>query len=69
MPVLNGWGFLKSFECLDSHVKNHYKIIVSRSSTDSKDIKNALEFESVKKYIPKPLMHFWIFYVDLGWRN
>ncbi|WP_373496017.1 response regulator [Aquiflexum sp.] len=55
MPVLNGWEFLKSFEDLDSQVKNQFKIIVSSSSTNAEEIDNALEFESVNEYIPKPL--------------
>jgi CheY-like chemotaxis protein len=55
MPGLNGWEFLKSFGRLDPQVKSQFGIIVSSSSTDPQDFKQAFEYEMVNDYIPKPL--------------
>jgi CheY-like chemotaxis protein len=55
MPILNGWGFLESFQKLDPKIMDMFKIIVSSSSSNPEDINRALAFDFVDEYIPKPM--------------
>jgi len=55
MPILDGWGFLKSFANLDPEMRRNYKIVVSSSSNNPEEIKKAMEIEFVDDFFPKPL--------------
>lgn len=55
MPILDGWGFLDSFEfdILDKITKP--KVIMLSSSIDEEDSKRALSDPNVSQYLVKPL--------------
>lgn len=54
MPVMNGWQFLEEYEKLKQEKKPPIVIMLS-SSVNYADKKHAERFNSVKKYINKPL--------------
>ncbi|WP_037320471.1 two-component system response regulator [Salegentibacter sp. Hel_I_6] len=51
MPEMNGWEFLDSLESK----KHEHKIIILSSSTSSIDQTRAKTYESVIRYVEKPL--------------
>lgn len=55
MPDMNGFEFLEEFEKLPIEMKSCTKIFMLTSSDDKRDMDKALEYESVKKFITKPL--------------
>jgi CheY-like chemotaxis protein len=55
MPVMNGWDFLSQFETLSNVPKSDIKIAVLSSSVEPSDFEKAMSFDSVDKFISKPL--------------
>jgi CheY-like chemotaxis protein len=54
MPILDGFGFLEAFLRLDLPNKGAVKIVVVTSSTNSEDIRRAMEM-GASDYLTKPL--------------
>jgi CheY-like chemotaxis protein len=55
MPQMNGFEFLDQFETLTSAVKDKTTIVMLSSTLDHEDRRRALQHESVKKLLSKPL--------------
>lgn len=55
MPDMNGFEFLEEFEKLPIEMKSCTTIYMLSSSDDKRDVDKALKYESVKKFITKPL--------------
>lgn len=55
MPLMDGFQFLDEFMKFDEALKNHCSVIMLTSSSDQEDIKKALQYTVVKKYLTKPL--------------
>jgi CheY-like chemotaxis protein len=55
MPVVDGFGFLASYEALPDALKKFCKIVVLSSSISPEDINRASTNPYVLKYINKPL--------------
>lgn len=55
MPHFDGWDFLDAFSALAEDVKKQFVIYVLSSSIAESDREKALEYNSVKDYLVKPL--------------
>ncbi|MFD0964221.1 response regulator [Pseudofulvibacter geojedonensis] len=55
MPIMNGWQFLEQFNQLDEKKREAIIIVMLTSSINSDDRKRTEAFQSVKKFINKPL--------------
>jgi response regulator RpfG family c-di-GMP phosphodiesterase len=53
MPEMSGWDFLEQF----NYKRNNPEIYILTSSVDERDIKRALRYSQVKKYLSKPLIN------------
>lgn len=57
MPVVDGWGFLKDFENMNSSIQNKFHIYIMTSSDDDNDMQRAKQFSIIKGFYTKPLTH------------
>ena len=55
MPEMDGLSFLSAFGQMQGPVRKNTRVFVLSSSTSQNDIKNALSYPIVKKFIVKPL--------------
>jgi CheY-like chemotaxis protein len=55
MPIMDGFGFLNEFEKIPLTIRQNTAIYMLSSSTNEEDINKATSYESVKKYLNKPL--------------
>ena len=55
MPVMNGWEFLDEYEKIKSQIKKSICINMLSSSVYNDDIIKAEAFDTVQKFISKPL--------------
>ncbi len=55
MPVMNGWEFLEEFEHLKKKINKDVNINVLSSSVYNDDISKAKTYDTVNKFISKPL--------------
>lgn len=55
MPVLDGWGFLNEFKKINTLLKNKITIYITSSSTSQADLAKANEYDTVSKYLIKPI--------------
>jgi len=55
MPVMNGWEFLEEYEQIKSKIKKSVCINMLSSSVYNDDITKAEAFDTVQKFISKPL--------------
>lgn len=55
MPIMNGWQFLENYEKLEKEKQTAVVVVMLTSSANRDDRKKAETFDSVKKYINKPL--------------
>lgn len=56
MPEMDGWEFLEEFEKLPKNFLKNSAVVMLTSSVDTRDLKKARSFESVKEFISKPLI-------------
>lgn len=55
MPVMNGWEFLDEFDAIKSEIKKDFCINMLSSSVYNDDINKANTYNTVNKFISKPL--------------
>ncbi len=55
MPVMNGWEFLEEYETIKSQIQKSVCINMLSSSVYNDDIIKAEGFDTVQKFISKPL--------------
>lgn len=55
MPIINGWQFLESYEKMDKNLHAKIIVVMLTSSVNFDDEKKAETFNSVKKFINKPM--------------
>ncbi len=55
MPVMNGWEFLDEFDAIKSEIKKDFCINMLSSSVYDDDINKANTYNTVNKFISKPL--------------
>jgi CheY-like chemotaxis protein len=55
MPLMNGWDFLEEYELIKASIKKKVVINMLSSSVYNDDISKADTFETVNKFISKPL--------------
>ena len=55
MPVMNGWEFLEEFEKIKDQINKKISINMLSSSVYNDDINKAETFNTVNKFISKPL--------------
>jgi CheY-like chemotaxis protein len=55
MPVMNGWEFLEEYEKIKSQIQKSICINMLSSSVYNDDITKAESFDTVQKFISKPL--------------
>lgn len=55
MPIMNGWQFLEAYEQLDETQKDAVIVVMLTSSIDEDDQEKAAMYDSVKKFIRKPI--------------
>lgn len=55
MPIMNGWEFLDEFEQIKSEIKKPIHINMLSSSVYNDDISKAKTYDTVDKFISKPL--------------
>lgn len=55
MPVIDGWGFLESFEKIKDRLVKKIRIFIVSSSVDEKDISRSQSYSWVEGFISKPL--------------
>jgi CheY-like chemotaxis protein len=55
MPIMNGFEFIEAFEKLPQEIRMPYTIAVVSSSINESDIARANSYQSVKRFINKPL--------------
>lgn len=55
MPIMNGWQFLEAYEQLDEAQKDAVIVVMLTSSIDEDDQEKAAMYDSVKKFIRKPI--------------
>lgn len=56
MPLMSGWQFLEEYETLDDEMKATRVVVMLTASANIDDKKKAETYESVKRYINKPIM-------------
>lgn len=57
MPYMSGFQFLDAFEQLPEEKRKNYAIYIYSSTVNEADMKKAASYESVKRFIPKPLTY------------
>lgn len=57
MPVMDGFGFLDSYQLLSAKIKKHTKIVVVTSSNHQDDRERARSSKYVLDYFVKPVTH------------
>lgn len=55
MPLMDGFQFLEEFNKLKETTRNNCKIVMLTSSINPQDVSKSKKYESVKKYLNKPL--------------
>ena len=55
MPLMDGFQFLEEFNKLKSSTKDKCRIVMLTSSINPQDVSKSKKYESVKKYLNKPL--------------
>lgn len=55
MPVMDGFAFLEKFMEFPEAVNKQCAVIMLSSSSDPKDIEQALQYPVVKRFLTKPL--------------
>ena len=55
MPLMDGFQFLDEFEKLHEKTKKHCKVAILTSSINPQDVNKSKKYDSVKKYLNKPL--------------
>lgn len=55
MPLMDGFQFLEEFNKLKDSTKDKCKIIMLTSSINPQDVSKSKKYDSVKKYLNKPL--------------
>ena len=56
MPIVNGWGFLESFQAMNiDQYLDQVSIYMLTSSSEQSDINKAKQYKSVTDYIVKPI--------------
>lgn len=56
MPKMNGWQFLKEYECLHLENKKNTAIIMLTSSINEKDKQKAMFHQELKAFLKKPIL-------------
>lgn len=57
MPYMSGFQFLDAFEQLPEDKRNNYAIYIYSSTVNEADMKKASSYQSVRRFIPKPLTY------------
>lgn len=65
MPLMDGFQFLDEFEKLNSHTKTKCKIVMLTSSINPQDFSRSKKYNSVQRYLNKPLTSDSISKLDL----
>src|SRR5687768_15477579 len=55
MPGMNGWEFLKEYNCLDKDLQGRAVIIMLTTSDNDDDVEKANSWSFISDYITKPL--------------
>ena len=55
MPIMNGWQFLEAYEQLNKKQKEAIIVVMLTSSINMDDQEKAAKYDSVKKFIRKPI--------------
>ena len=55
MPIMNGWQFLEAYEQLNEKQKEAIIVVMLTSSINMDDQEKAAMYDSVKKFIRKPI--------------
>lgn len=55
MPIMNGWQFLEAYEQLNEKQKEAIIVVMLTSSINMDDQEKAAKYDSVKKFIRKPI--------------
>lgn len=55
MPLMDGFQFLEEFNKLKESTRERCKIVMLTSSINPQDVSKSKKYESVKKYLNKPL--------------
>ena len=55
MPLMDGFQFMDEFETLSNETKSKCKVVVLTSSVNPQDMNKSMKYESVTKYLTKPL--------------
>ncbi len=55
MPIMNGWQFLEAYEQLNEKQKEAIIVVMLTSSINIDDQEKAAKYDSVKKFIRKPI--------------
>jgi CheY-like chemotaxis protein len=55
MPLMDGFQFLEEFNKLKETTRDNCKIVMLTSSINPQDVSKSKKYDSVKKYLNKPL--------------
>src|SRR6476661_3825445 len=55
MPEMDGLSFLSAYGQISGRIRENTRVFVLSSSTNKEEIKNALSYPLVKKFVVKPL--------------
>ncbi|MDH5602292.1 MAG: response regulator [Cyclobacteriaceae bacterium] len=55
MPLMDGFQFMDEFNKLSNETKSKSKVIILTSSVNPQDMNKSMNYESVMKYLTKPL--------------